>query len=108
VQERFGDKANPIASLIDLRLETGRTHQIRVHMAALSHPLIGDQEYGKGFLTKLSLIPEPARTAIAGFHRQALHAWLLGFEHPTTGETLHFESEPPEDLANLIETFTGL
>jgi 23S rRNA pseudouridine1911/1915/1917 synthase len=108
VQERFGDKVNPIASLIDLRLETGRTHQIRVHMAALSHPLIGDQEYGKGFLTKLSLIPEPARTAIAGFHRQALHAWLLGFEHPTTGETLHFESEPPEDLANLIETFTGL
>ncbi|MCX5517495.1 RluA family pseudouridine synthase [Kaistia defluvii] len=108
VQDRFGDPKNPIASLIDLRLETGRTHQIRVHMAAMAHPLIGDQEYGKGFLTKMSLIPEPARSAIASFHRQALHAWLLGFEHPTTGETLHFESEPPEDLAHLIEAFNGL
>ena len=108
VQERFGDPKNPIASLIDLRLETGRTHQIRVHMAAMAHPLIGDQEYGKGFLTKLSLIPEPARSAISRFHRQALHAWLLGFEHPTSGETLHFESEPPQDLAELIEAFNGL
>lgn len=108
VQDRFGDPKNPIASLIDLRLETGRTHQIRVHMAAMAHPLIGDQEYGKGFLTKMSLIPEPARSAIASFHRQALHAWLLGFEHPTTGETLHFESEPPQDLADLIEAFNGL
>jgi len=108
VEERFGDPANPIASLLDLRLETGRTHQIRVHMAAMAHPLIGDQEYGKGFLTKLARIPEPARAAIASFHRQALHAWLLGFEHPTTGETLHFESDPPEDLANLIEAFNGL
>lgn len=108
VQERFGDPKNPIASLIDLRLETGRTHQIRVHMAAMAHPLIGDQEYGRGFLTKMSLIPEPARSAISGFHRQALHAWLLGFEHPTTGETMHFESEPPQDLADLIEAFNGL
>ena len=108
VQERFGDPKNPIASLIDLRLETGRTHQIRVHMAAMAHPLIGDQEYGRGFLTKMSLIPEPARSAISGFHRQALHAWLLGFEHPITGETMHFESEPPQDLADLIEAFNGL
>lgn len=108
VQERFGDPKNPIASLIDLRLETGRTHQIRVHMAAMAHPLIGDQEYGRGFLTKMSLIPEPARSAISGFHRQALHAWLLGFQHPTTGETMHFESEPPQDLADLIEAFNGL
>ncbi|WP_018181273.1 RluA family pseudouridine synthase [Kaistia granuli] len=108
VAERFGDKAAPIASLIDLRLETGRTHQIRVHMAAMGLPLVGDQEYGKGFLTKVTRLPEPARTLVSQFHRQALHAWLLGFEHPTTGEALHFEAEPPADLAELIEAFNAL
>lgn len=108
LEQRFGDPSAPIASLLDLRLETGRTHQIRVHMAAMGLPLIGDQEYGKGFLTKSARLPEPARSVVSRFHRQALHAWLLGFEHPVTGETLRFESEPPADLAELIETFNAL
>ncbi|WP_029076626.1 RluA family pseudouridine synthase [Kaistia adipata] len=108
LEQRFGDPSAPIASLLDLRLETGRTHQIRVHMAAMGLPLIGDQEYGKGFLTKAARLPEPARSVVSRFHRQALHAWLLGFEHPVTGETLRFESEPPADLAELIETFNAL
>ncbi|SHG75693.1 23S rRNA pseudouridine1911/1915/1917 synthase [Kaistia soli DSM 19436] len=108
VSESFGPASAPIASLIDLRLETGRTHQIRVHMAALGHPLIGDQDYGKGFLTKSGLLPEPLRSEVSHFPRQALHAWLLGFEHPVTGETLRFEAEPPADLASLIEGFEAL
>lgn len=106
--ETFGPAAAPLASLLDLRLETGRTHQIRVHLAALGHPLLGDPDYGKGFLTKTALLPEPLKSEVAGFGRQALHAWLLGFEHPVSGETLRFESEPPNDLAALIEGFARL
>ncbi|MBN9433891.1 MAG: RluA family pseudouridine synthase [Bosea sp.] len=108
VEESYGTADAPIASLVDLRLETGRTHQIRVHMAALGHPLIGDPDYGKGFQTKVQRLPEPLRDEVSTFERQALHAWLLGFEHPLTGETLRFESEPPEDLAELIEGFKAL
>ena len=108
VEESYGTAGAPIASLVDLRLETGRTHQIRVHMAALGHPLIGDPDYGKGFQTKVQRLPEPLRDEVSTFERQALHAWLLGFEHPLTGETLRFESEPPEDLAELIEGFKAL
>ncbi|MCX5480968.1 RluA family pseudouridine synthase [Kaistia geumhonensis] len=108
VEESYGPASAPIASLVDLRLETGRTHQIRVHMAALGHPLIGDPDYGKGFQTKVHRLPEPLGDEVGGFQRQALHAWLLGFEHPLTGETLRFESEPPEDLAELIEGFKAL
>lgn len=108
VEERFGDAAAPIASLLDLRLETGRTHQIRVHMAALGQPLIGDKDYGKGFLTKAARLPEPARTIASNFRRQALHAWLLGFEHPRTGETMRFESELPDDLAELVDALKAM
>ena len=97
----FGPKAKPVASLVECTLETGRTHQIRVHMASVGHPLIGDRTYGAGFATKISLLPEPARTIAADFPRQALHAWLLGFEHPETGETMRFESELPLDMAEL-------
>ena len=108
VLERFGPPAAPIASLVELRLETGRTHQIRVHMAALGHPLVGDADYGKGFLTKLALLPDDVRAVASAFRRQALHAYLLGFEHPRTGEAMHFESDPPDDLAELIEAFKTL
>lgn len=108
VLETFGPAKAPLASLVDLRLETGRTHQIRVHMAALGHPLIGDKDYGKGFLTKSALLPEPVRSLVANFPRQALHAWLLGFQHPATGETLHFEAEPPADFESLVEAFKAL
>ncbi len=106
VVESFGKAAKPaIASLIECRLETGRTHQIRVHLAALGHPVVGDRVYGAGFATKVALLPEPARTLAAAFPRQALHAYLLGFEHPVTGEEMHFESPIPADMEALVEAF---
>ena len=90
-----------VASLVECRLETGRTHQIRVHLAAIGHPLLGDSVYGPGFKTKASLLPERARDALAALDRQALHAHILVLEHPVTGELLHFRSELPADLAAL-------
>ena len=93
------------ASLVECRLETGRTHQIRVHMAHIGHPLIGDQEYGKHFETKANALDEPARSAVKAFHRQALHAALLGFEHPVTGEHCRFEAPVPEDFEVLLRAF---
>jgi len=83
--------------LLDCRLYNRRTHQIRVHMAAIGHPLIGDRSYGAGYATKAALCRAGARLAEA-FPRQALHAWLLGFEHPVTGESLRFERPPPADF----------
>ena len=100
VEESFG--APPYASLVRCRLETGRTHQIRVHMAHIGHPLLGDETYGKGFKASIGKLPEGARTALKALGRQALHAAVLGFEHPVTGEPMHFESPPPRDLADLI------
>ena len=91
------------ATLVACRLETGRTHQIRVHMAHLGHPLLGDQVYALGFKTKASLLGAPAQAALTALNRQALHASLLGFEHPVTGEALRFESALPEDLARLAQ-----
>ena len=90
-----------VASLVECRLETGRTHQIRVHLAAIGHPLLGDLVYGPGFKTKASQLPERARDALAALDRQALHAHILVLEHPVTGELLHFRSELPADLAAL-------
>jgi len=91
------------ASLATCRLETGRTHQIRVHMASIGHPLLGDSVYGSGFKTKAARLGEKAKAALAALGRQALHASLLGFEHPATGEELRFESRPPKDFARLIK-----
>lgn len=108
VLERFGSGDEPIASLIECRLETGRTHQIRVHMAHIGHPLVGDEEYGAGFRTKVNRLPEPARSQAATFGRQALHAALLAFEHPVSGEILEFESELPDDLEALVEAFRAI
>jgi 23S rRNA pseudouridine1911/1915/1917 synthase len=90
------------ASLVACRLETGRTHQIRVHMASIGHPLLGDSVYGGGFKTKAARLGEAARAALADLGRQALHASVLGFEHPITVRRLRFESPAPEDLSNLI------
>jgi 23S rRNA pseudouridine1911/1915/1917 synthase len=91
------------ASLIACQLETGRTHQIRVHMASIGHPLLGDSVYGSGFKTKAALLGNRAVSALTALGRQALHASVLGFDHPATGETLRFESPPPKDFARLLK-----
>lgn len=103
VLERFPAGApEAVACVLDCRLETGRTHQIRVHLASLSNPLIGDPDYGKGFRTKVARLPVSAREIVSRFPRQALHARLLAFDHPVTGEALRFETPLPADLAELI------
>jgi 23S rRNA pseudouridine1911/1915/1917 synthase len=96
-----GADGKPVASLLACRLETGRTHQIRVHLAHAGHPLLGDETYGTGYRTKAVHLAPAAQAALGDLGRQALHAYLLGFEHPTTGETLQFRSELPADLARL-------
>jgi 23S rRNA pseudouridine1911/1915/1917 synthase len=103
VLERFtppGAKT-PVASLLACTLETGRTHQIRVHLAHLGHPILGDATYGTGFRTKASLLAPKAREALSALERQALHAYLLAIEHPETGKVLEFQSELPGDLRRL-------
>lgn len=101
-----GADGTPVASLVECQLETGRTHQIRVHMAHVGHPLLGDEVYGQGFRTKAARLDEAARELLAGLGRQALHAARLGFAHPVTGEHLSFESELPSDLAALREALS--
>lgn len=110
VLERYGEKpdATCIASLVECRLETGRTHQIRVHMAHIGHPLIGDVDYGAAFRTKANLLPEPARTIVNRFPRQALHAYLLQFEHPSTSEVMRFEVPLPDDMVKVIEALRAV
>src|SRR5262252_7463873 len=108
VLERYhGSDGTPVASLLACRLETGRTHQIRVHLAAISHPLLGDEVYGSGFRTKVARLPEAARAALQALGRQALHAYLLGVEHPTSGEQLTYRSALPSDLDVLRRTLRG-
>ena len=92
------------ASLVECRLETGRTHQIRVHMAHIGHAVIGDPVYGGGSTrARMSQLSPEASNMIAGFRRQALHARLLGFEHPISGEFQQFEAALPDDLAALAQ-----
>jgi 23S rRNA pseudouridine1911/1915/1917 synthase len=108
VEEKYGPAERPLAALVECQLETGRTHQIRVHLASLGHPVVGDRAYGSGFATKTALLPEPARALAAAFPRQALHAFLLGFEHPVTGEEMRFEAPLPADMEELVEAFKAL
>ncbi|WP_404386063.1 RluA family pseudouridine synthase [Caenispirillum salinarum] len=90
-------------ALVTCRLETGRTHQIRVHMATQGHPLVGDPVYGRSRNVGRRGLSEAQAAALKGFGRQALHAGVLGFVHPVTGEALRFESALPEDMADLVD-----
>jgi 23S rRNA pseudouridine1911/1915/1917 synthase len=81
------------ASLVEVKLETGRTHQIRVHFSALRHPCVGDLTYGA----------DPVLAKRLGISRQWLHAWKLGFDHPSDGRWVEFTSDYPEDLAGALE-----
>ena len=91
----------PVAALLACQLETGRTHQIRVHLAYIGHPLMGDAVYGPHFKTKASHLGPQSQAALATLDRQALHAYLLALEHPKTGAILEWNSDLPEDLARL-------
>lgn len=102
VEARFGDEGWDITR-IRCELETGRTHQIRVHMANIGHPLVADMVYGPGFATKVNRLPDAAKAAVSALGRQALHAAELGFEHPVTGDEMQFEAPLPPDLEALQE-----
>jgi len=96
-------KIRTAAALLSCRLETGRTHQIRVHMAHIGHPLIGDPVYLRRRPAAAKELPEPARGLALDFPRQALHAEILGFSHPITGEKLSFTTPPPRDFQALLD-----
>jgi 23S rRNA pseudouridine1911/1915/1917 synthase len=100
VEARFGGEGWDITR-IQCQLETGRTHQIRVHMAHIGHPLVSDLLYAPGFATKVNKLPEDLGNVVRALGRQALHAAELGFEHPATGEEMMFEAELPDDLQAL-------
>ncbi|KXF90957.1 RluA family pseudouridine synthase [Phaeobacter inhibens] len=93
----------PVVALIECWLETGRTHQIRVHMAHAGHGLVGDPVYGGKRKLAAKSLPEDTAAAIQAFPRQALHAAVLGFIHPVTGDAMRFEAPLPEDMAQLLQ-----
>jgi 23S rRNA pseudouridine1911/1915/1917 synthase len=102
LEETFnGRDGKPVAVLLACQLETGRTHQIRVHLAHIGHPLMGDAVYGPHFKTKASRLGPASRAALTALDRQALHAYLLALEHPRTGAILEWISDLPPDLASL-------
>ena len=90
------------------KLETGRTHQIRVHLTHLGNPLLQDPLYGTGFKTKVDILPEKVKGAVMGLKRQALHASKLAFEHPISGKFLDFSSPLPPDMVRIEKMFEGL
>ncbi len=98
--ETFGNP--PVVALVECRLETGRTHQIRVHMAYAGHGLVGDPIYGGRRALKAGALPDAALVLVKGFPRQALHAAVLGFAHPDDGRAMRFEAELPADMSELL------
>lgn len=109
VKEAYGHAA----ALVECRLETGRTHQVRVHMAHIKHPLVGDPVYGEqptkaAAALKKAGYGDKEKAAILDFPRQALHAWKISFVHPATGANRGFEADPPADLGKLIKSFESI
>ena len=102
-----GADGKPVATLLRLELETGRTHQIRVHMAHIAHPVMGDVTYGAGFKASASRLSATAADALTALARQALHASSLAFEHPVTRRKLSFKSPPPADMQRLLDALRG-
>ena len=103
VESFVGSDGKPLAARLKVALETGRTHQIRVHLTHIGHPVIGDPVYGSGFKSSARRLPENAANALENLGRQALHAEELGFEHPVTRKALHFTSPRPPDIEALYE-----
>jgi 23S rRNA pseudouridine1911/1915/1917 synthase len=99
---RVVESGGPV-SVVEFSLETGRTHQIRVHAAHMGHPVLGDETYGGRSPRGLGSERQFLRNLIAMMPRQALHAATLGFTHPTTEEPLLFEADPPPDMRNVLE-----
>ena len=111
VCERYGrETAKPFAAWMQVKLETGRTHQVRVHLTGVGHSLLGDPSYGTPSKTqpKWTALPKPVQEQVLLMPGQALHARVLGFSHPITGEKLRFEAEPPQafkDLHDALKKF---
>jgi len=105
VVEAYG--APPAVAQVECWLETGRTHQIRVHMAHAGHGLVGDPVYGGKRKPAKGALPDAAAALVREFPRQALHAAVLGFDHPLSGDRMRFESPLPEDMAKLIAALEG-
>ncbi|MEZ5765720.1 MAG: RluA family pseudouridine synthase [Xanthobacteraceae bacterium] len=104
IAERFaGETGETVAASLICELETGRTHQIRVHLSHVGHPLLGDEVYGSGFKTKAARLNPAARDALTALNRQALHAFHLTIEHPLSGEEMSFEADWPADMTQLAE-----
>ncbi len=108
----LGPAGAPVASLLACKLSTGRTHQIRVHLAHIGHPLIGDPLYGgapkRQRNRRGAAISAEARAVMAAFGRQALHAFRLGLDHPSTSNRLFFETKLPSDMESLIDNLESL
>jgi 23S rRNA pseudouridine1911/1915/1917 synthase len=102
IERRFGPPLAPVASLVGARLGTGRTHQVRVHLAHLGCPVIGDPVYGRR--SRNSAAP----AALTGFRRQALHAAVLAFRHPGLGKVMRFATELPQDFKSLVVELNGV
>ena len=104
---RTANYAEGQVSLVECRLETGRTHQIRVHMAHIGHPVLGDSLYGPGMKSRTVHLDEAQKSALETLDRQALHAAALGFEHPLSGEAHFYEAPLPADLQRLADTLSA-